>query len=208
MPSVPEPPPVRLVGIGASAGGIDALLKVLSALPPELPHALLVVLHVPPRGQSVLAAILGRTCPLPVVTAAHGAPVRPAHVYVAPPDRHLTLHLGALELSSGGKENGVRPAVDPLLRSLAVACGPRAVGVVLSGALGDGAAGALAIAKAGGRVLVQDPAEALVPSMPLRTIAAVGPAARVLPARAIAAELARLGPVPPRPSRPLTGTPT
>jgi two-component system chemotaxis response regulator CheB len=204
--SVPESLPARLVGIGASAGGIDALLKVLNALPPELPHALLVVLHVPAHGQSLLAAILGRTCRLPVGTAADGVPVRPGHVYVAPPDRHLTIHLGALRLSSDAQENGVRPAVDPLLRSLAVAGGPRAVGVVLSGALGDGAGGALAIAKTGGLVFVQDPAEAKVPSMPLHTIAAVGAAARVLPAKAIAAELTRLGPVPELAIRPLTGT--
>jgi two-component system chemotaxis response regulator CheB len=206
--SATEPLPDRLVGIGASAGGIDALLKLLDALPPELPHALLVVLHVPAQGQSVLAAILGRTCQLPVVTATDGLPVRPGHVYVAPPDRHLTIHLGALQLSSGAQENGVRPAVDPLLRSLAVAGGPRAVGVVLSGALGDGALGARAIAQAGGQVLVQDPAEAMVPSMPLHTIATVGAAARVLPARAIAAELVRLGPVPELTIRPLTGTAT
>ena len=133
-------------------------------------------------------------------------PLRPGTVYVAPPDRHLTVSGAALALTSAPQENSVRPAIDPLLRSLAVAYGPAAASVVLSGALSDGARGVRCIADAGGRVFVQDPAEALVPSMPQRAIDAAGGAAEVLPAAAIGAELARLGPPPGITTRRLAGS--
>jgi two-component system chemotaxis response regulator CheB len=197
-----------VIGIGASAGGIDALLRVLASLPAGYPHAICVVLHLPATGHSVLAPILDRRCSLTVTPAAQGEPVRPGHVYVAQPDRHLMVRRGTLQLSRGPVENGVRPAVDPLLRSIAHDCGPAAVAVVLSGALGDGARGALAVAQAGGRVLVQDPVEALVPSMPQQAIATVGGAAEVLAAAAIGDELARLGPTPDIAIRPLAEAPS
>jgi two-component system chemotaxis response regulator CheB len=200
---VPEPPSFRVIGIGASAGGIDALLRLLEVLPADFPHALCVVLHVPATGHSVLAPILDRRCALTVTAAKQGEPLRPGHVYVAQPDLHLAVCLGALDLSRGPLENGVRPAVDPLLRSLAHGYGPAAVAVVLSGALGDGARGARAVAQAGGRVFVQDPSEALVPSMPRHAIEEAGSAAEVLPAAAIAEELVKLGPAPPIAVRPL-----
>ena len=194
--TVPEPSPSRMIGIGASAGGIDALLRLLSVVPAEYRHAICVVLHVAPTGHSVLASILDRRCAVSVETAAHGQRVVPGHVYVAPPDRHLTVRRGRLDLARGPLVNGVRPAADPLLSSLAEDCGPAAVAVVLSGALGDGALGARAVAEAGGRVLVQDPAEALVTSMPERAIAETGAAAEVLTAAAIGEQLAKLGPAP------------
>jgi two-component system, chemotaxis family, protein-glutamate methylesterase/glutaminase len=194
--TVPEPSPTRIIGIGASAGGIDALLRLLAVVPAEYPHAICVVQHVAPTGNSVLASILDRRCALAVETAAHGERIVPGHVYVAPPDRHLTVRHGTLDLARGPLVNHVRPAADPLLSSLAEDCGHAAVAVVLSGALGDGALGARAVAEAGGRVLVQDPAEALVPSMPERAIAESGAAAEVLTAAAIGEQLARLGPAP------------
>jgi two-component system chemotaxis response regulator CheB len=197
-----------VVGIGASAGGIDALLRVLAALPESFPHALCIVLHLPPTGHSVLAPILDRRCPLIVTSAEHAEPLRPGHVYVAPPDRHLSVRHGLLELTHGPLENSVRPAADPLLRSLAETYGPAAVAVILSGALGDGALGARAVVLAGGRALIQDPVEALVPSMPEHAIAQVGPAAEVLSATAIGEEIARLGPAPDIAIRPLAGAPT
>jgi two-component system chemotaxis response regulator CheB len=190
--SVPDPSPVCVIGIGASAGGLDPMLKILAAVPADHPHAVLIVLHVAAHSHSLLAQILDRRCPLRVDAARDGAPVAAGQAYVAPPDRHLTVRGRAVALTEEPKENGVRPAVDPLLRSLAAAYGPAAVAVVLSGALGDGASGARAVADAGGRVLVQDPAEALVSSMPLRAIDAAGARAEILGAEEIGARLAGL----------------
>jgi two-component system chemotaxis response regulator CheB len=199
-----DPLPSRVIGIGASAGGIDALLKLLAALPEDLPHAVLVVQHVGAHAHSVLAQIFDRRCAIAVRAARHADPLLPGRVVVAPPDRHLTISGSRLRLTHDAPEHGVRPAADPLLRSLAIAYGPAAVAVVLSGALDDGAAGARAVAAAGGRVLVQDPAEAIVPSMPRHAIDAVGDAAQILGAAAIGAELAGLEP-PEIAARPIAG---
>jgi two-component system, chemotaxis family, protein-glutamate methylesterase/glutaminase len=184
--------PTRVVGVGASAGGVDALTKLVGNLPAGLPAAVCVVLHVPATGRSLLAPILARHTELDVEVAADGEPVRAGCVYVAPPDRHLTVDDGVLRLGRGPKENGVRPAVDPMLRSLAAAYGARAVAVVLSGALGDGSTGAVAVRQAGGMVLVQDPDDATVPSMPESALRAIGEADAVLPAVALGPALADL----------------
>ena len=141
----------RVVGVGASAGGVDALIRIVRTLPADFPAAICIVLHVPATGRSLLAPILDRQTALEVVVPEDGEAIRPGRVYVAPPDRHLTVAAGSLELGRGPKENGVRPAVDPMLRSLAAAYGEQAVAVVLSGALGDGSTGALAVKQAGRR---------------------------------------------------------
>ena len=107
--------------------------------------AVCVVLHISATSRSLLAPILDRAGPLPAVVASDGAPLRRGLIYVAPADRHLLIHREAIELSRGPKENGVRPAADPMFRSLAAAWGDRAVAVVLSGALADGSAGAAAV---------------------------------------------------------------
>jgi two-component system chemotaxis response regulator CheB len=174
--------PSRVVGIGASAGGVDALTRLVRNLPAQLPVAVCIVLHVPATGRSLLGAILARHTDMDVEVAEDGAPVRAGRIYVAPADRHLTVEDGLLRLDRGPKENGVRPAVDPMLRSLATAYGERAVAVVLSGALGDGSSGALAVRHAGGTVLVQDPEDATVPSMPESALRAIGDADGVMPA--------------------------
>lgn len=166
-------PPTRVIGIGASAGGLEALIKVVRTIPADFPAALCIVLHVPPLGRSLLAPILDRRAELPVRTAQHGEELVAGRAYVAPADRHLLIADGRIELSRGPKENGVRPAVDVLLRSVA-RYRRRAVAVVLSGTLGDGSAGALAVERAGGTVIVQDPLDALFPSMPETALAAVG----------------------------------
>ncbi len=181
-----------VVGIGASAGGVDALLRILRHLPADLPAALLVVLHVPAGGPSLLAPILDRRCDLDVRVAEHGDVLEAGRVYVAPPDRHLVLVEGRVRLDPGPKENAARPAVDPMFRSLATALGPQAVAVVLSGALGDGSSGALAIKEAGGKVIVQDPLDATVPSMPESAAEAVGAPDAVLTADAIGPVIATL----------------
>lgn len=163
-----------LVTVAASAGGVTALQGLLRLLPAELPAALLLVMHLPTTGGSSLARVLGRASRLPVDFAADGQRPEPGRVLVAPPNRHLLVAGDLLRLSPGPRQKGVRPAADPLFFSAAVARGPGAIGVVLSGALDDGSAGCAAIEAAGGLVAVQDPAEAEYPSMPRAAIARSG----------------------------------
>jgi two-component system chemotaxis response regulator CheB len=203
--------PRHVIGIAASAGGVEALREVVAGLPAELSAAICVVLHIPPTGRSLLAPILDRATDLDVIVAEDGLPLRAGTVYIAPADHHLLVHSDHVELSRGPKENGVRPAADPMFRSLARSWGADAVAVVLSGALDDGAAGAFAIDQSGGRVIIQDPDDALVPGMPESALA-VTAAPQVASAGAIAELLSRLatsaGPRPdgiaPRPEAPET----
>jgi two-component system chemotaxis response regulator CheB len=187
--------PGRVIGVGASAGGVEALRTLAAGLPAELDAAVCVVLHIPASGRSLLAPILARDCALTVLLAEDGMALEAGTLYVARADQHLLVERDHIELGSGPKENGARPAVDPLLRSLASAWGTLGIGVVLSGALDDGAAGAAALTAAGGRVIVQDPEDALVSSMPASALAA-SPSARVLPVAEIGPQLGRLAAMP------------
>jgi two-component system chemotaxis response regulator CheB len=157
-----------LIVIGASSGGIDALTRVVATLPSGFPAALCVVFHVSPRHRSVLPEILSRAGPLLAVHPADCELIRPAHIYVAPPDLHMTVAPdGIIRLTRGARENNHRPAVDPLFRSAARYYGKRVIGVVLTGALYDGVAGLLAIRQAGGVAVVQDPSDAFLAAMPM-----------------------------------------
>jgi len=187
--------PARVIGVAASAGGVEALRVLVRPLPADLDAALCIVLHIPATGRSLLAPILNRVTALDVRLAEHGAPLEPGTIYVARADHHLLIRADRIELSRGPKENGVRPAADPMFRSLAGAWGSAAMAVVLSGALDDGAAGTLAIAQAGGRVIVQDPEDALVPSMPASALA-VATSPEVAPVAAIGELIARLAGTP------------
>jgi two-component system, chemotaxis family, protein-glutamate methylesterase/glutaminase len=156
----------RIVVIGASAGGLEALLAILPDLPADLPVPVCVVLHTAPNSRGRLATVIGRRAQLPVAYGEDGAPLEAGHVYVAPADHHLLVERGVLRLTRGPRENRQRPAVDTLFRSAAYAYGPGAVGVVLTGALDDGTAGLWTIKDRGGVAIVQDPAEAVFASMP------------------------------------------
>jgi two-component system, chemotaxis family, protein-glutamate methylesterase/glutaminase len=180
-----------IVVIGGSAGAVEGLIEVVRSLPPDLPAAVFVVIHFPDRVTSALPEILSRAGRLPACHARNGEPIVPSRIYVAPPGCHLLLEAGRVRLSNGPKENGHRPAVDPLFRSAAYEHGPRVVGVVLSGNLGDGSAGLLSIKQHGGLAVVQDPETAVYDGMP-RTALETTPVDRVVPLAAIAACVAEL----------------
>ncbi|WP_437322403.1 chemotaxis protein CheB [Sorangium sp. So ce394] len=159
-----------IITLGASAGGVEVLIALIGGLPSNLPASLFVVLHMPSTARSVLPHILERTTRMPVATAVDGEPIERGRIYIAPVDNHLLLGEGVVRVVYSAKENGHRPAVDPLFRSAAAAYGPRVVGVVLSGARDCGTAGLLEIKRAGGVTVVQDPKDALFPDMPQSAI--------------------------------------
>src|SRR6266581_9811031 len=162
-----------IIVIGASAGGVEALLALTGTLPRDLPAAVFVVLHIPAQSPSALPSILGRAGALKVVHATDGAEIEHGRIYVAPPDHHIFVERGKVRIVRGPKENRHRPAIDPLFRSAAQAYGSRVVGVVLTGALDDGTAGLIALKRRGGIAVVQDPDEALFSGMPLSALANV-----------------------------------
>jgi len=158
-----------VVVIGASAGGVGAISHVVAQLPRDIRASVFVVLHIS-RGRSLLPEILTRSSRLPAAHPVDGEPLQYGRIYVAPPDHHLIVADGAVRVVHTASENGVRPAVDPLFRSAARAYGPRVIGVILTGSLDDGTAGAAAIKEAGGITVAQDPAEAFAPGMPRSAI--------------------------------------
>jgi two-component system, chemotaxis family, protein-glutamate methylesterase/glutaminase len=180
-----------MVVIGASAGGIQALSDFVSVLPSALEAAVVVVLHRPAGGTGALPAVLGRISTLPVAHARHEDSAAPGRVYVAPPDHHILVRDGRILLARSPKVNRMRPAADTLFRSAARWYGPRAIGIVLSGALDDGAAGLAAISARGGAAMIQDPDEALFPGMPKAALAAV-PRAMALPVKELAVAVAEM----------------
>jgi two-component system chemotaxis response regulator CheB len=152
--------------IGASAGGVHALIELVSELPRDLSASIFIVQHVAPYGTSTMPAILSRSGPLEAVHPADNTWIRKGRIYIAPPDHHLLIQDGRVRLSRGPTENGHRPAVDVLFRSAARVYGPRVIGVILTGNLDDGTAGLAQIKKHGGLAVVQDPGEADYSGMP------------------------------------------
>ena len=155
-----------VIAIGASAGSLVALQRLVNELPADLRAAVLIVVHVQRTASSHLASILSRSAHLPVSTAEDGEPIAPGRILVAPPDWHLLVEDGRIDLSRGPLENGFRPAVDPLFRSAAAVYGRRLAAVVLSGSRDDGSAGLVTVRRHGGVAIVQDPWEAPFPDMP------------------------------------------
>jgi two-component system, chemotaxis family, protein-glutamate methylesterase/glutaminase len=161
-----------VVVVGASAGGVEALSEFAAGLPADLPYSILVALHMPIGAPSVLARILDRSGPLPAAQAVDGETLEAGTIRVAVPNRHLLLNDHRIVLSEGPTENGHRPAINALFRSVALIFGQRAVGVLLSGVLDDGTLGCAAIRSRGGTTIAQTPTEAMFPAMPLNAIAA------------------------------------
>lgn len=176
------------VAVAASAGGVEALTSFVRSLPSDFPGVVLIVLHIPEAGPSVLPSILARNCALRVQQAGAETPLQAGLVVVAPPGRHLRVDDQHAALDRGPKENGHRPSADALFRSVAETFGPRAAGVVLSGTMDDGAAGLRMIGERGGLTMVQTPADAAFPGMPSAAIAEAEPD-RICPAASMGPEL-------------------
>ena len=189
--------PHRLIVVGASAGGVSALVQFVGGLSPTLPAAVLVVLHVPANARSVLPEILDRAGPLPAAHPRDREPIVAGQIYVAPPNRHLVVDEAVIRVTNGPWENGHRPSIDVLFRSTALWYGTRAIGALLSGALSDGAAGLASLASRGAVTFVQDPEEAEVPDMPRHALEST-PTAHALPITGIVEQINRLArqPVP------------
>ena len=169
-----ERSPGRLIAIGASARGVEALTHLVAELPPDLPAAVVIVLHLSAAVPSHLAYILMREGTLPAMEARDGDLLRPGHILVASPGHHLVVQQGRARLRSGVCVNWVKPAIDPLFQSAAREYGPRLVAVVLTGMLNDGSAGLLAVRQAGGVAVVQDPRDAAHPEMPQSALDSTG----------------------------------
>lgn len=189
-----------VIVIGASVGGVEALSKLAKALPDNLPAAIFAVLHVPTSGISVMPSILNRVGVLKALHPQDGDEIQPGHIYMAPPNYHLLVKPGHIHLSQSPKENGHRPAIDPLFRTAAQSYGQRVVGVVLSGMLDDGTAGLMAIKACGGLAIVQSPDDAFFPGMPQSAIGRVA-VDRILPLDKIADALVQLAHTPVAPDR-------
>ena len=155
-----------IIVIGGSAGGIEVLQRMVPGLPSDLPAAVFIVIHMAPWWKSELPRILTRIGRLPAIHPVSGESIERGRIYIAPPNQHLVIEDGSVLLSRGPKENRHRPAVDPLFRSAALSYGERVAGMVISGALDDGAAGLWWVKHHGGAAIVQDPQEASFPQMP------------------------------------------
>ena len=161
--------------LGASAGGVESLKDVVSELPADFPAAICVVLHVPAFQPSNLPHILTNCGRLPAAHPADGTKLEAGHIYVAPPDHHLLVDGDRLAVKKGPKENRFRPSIDALFRSVAYHYGPRAIAVVLSGALDDGTSGLWSVKRLGGVAIIQEPSDARFESMPKSALEYVVP---------------------------------
>jgi chemotaxis methyl-accepting protein methylase/signal transduction histidine kinase/ActR/RegA family two-component response regulator len=183
---------VPVVGIGASAGGLEAFTQVLKHLPLDTGLAFVLVQHLDPKHESMLTEILSRETRMPVEEVQDGASVQPNRVYVIPPNTSMTIAGQVLRLKPREQISGPHMPIDQFLRSLAESCRNKAIGVILSGTGSDGALGLEAIKAEGGIIFAQDAESARFNSMPLRAVA-TGCVDFVLPPEQISGELARIG---------------
>ncbi|MBC7849548.1 MAG: chemotaxis protein CheB [Chitinophagaceae bacterium] len=160
----------NIIVIGASAGGFQAIKKLVADLPPSFDASIFIVWHMAANVRGVLPEVLNRLKTMPSRTAVDHEHIRSNCIYVAPPDRHLVIEGNHVRVTRGPKENRFRPAVDPLFRSAALQFGERVIGIVLSGALDDGTSGLWTIKQHGGMAMVQDPDDAEISSMPENAI--------------------------------------
>src|SRR2546426_11694717 len=181
-----------IVGIGASAGGLEAFSELLAHLPVDTTMAFVLVQHLDPKYPSILSEILSRTTRIPVVEVTHGMSVEAGHVYVMPPNTRMTIVKGVLNLAPRSDDRGPHMPIDHFLRSLAEDLKSRAIGVILSGSASDGALGLKAIKAEGGITFAKTPQSAKFDGMP-RSAMASGAVDFVLPPKAIAQELIRIG---------------
>jgi two-component system chemotaxis response regulator CheB len=181
-----------IIVMGASAGGVETLLKFIGTLPQNLDASVFIVLHLSPFSVSNLPAIMSRAGVLKATHPKDGEEIKPGHIYIAPPDHHLLLEKGhTVAVKKGPKENRFRPSIDALFRSAALIYGPRVIGVILSGLLDDGTSGMWNVRRCGGFTIVQDPADALYPSMPKNVLQYVD-VDQMLPASEIGFVLSQL----------------
>ncbi len=164
-----------LIVIGASAGGMAALKKLVAQLPKDFPAPVFIVNHMSAdtTGEALVRG-LNESGSLPCVHAHDKQPFKSGHIYLAPSDQHMLIAKGKILVTKGARENRSRPAIDPLFRSAAVSYGNRVVGIILTGYLDDGTSGMMAIKRCGGVCIAQDPEDASYPDMPQSVIANVG----------------------------------
>ena len=183
----------RVIAIGASAGGVQALLRILPALPADFPCPILIVVHVPPNRENALVGLFAQRCQIIIKEAEDKEAITGGVCYFAPADYHLLVEADAtLALSLDEPVNYSRPSIDVLLEAAADAFEHDLTAIILTGANNDGAVGAAAVAAAGGCVIVEDPAQAEVPTMPVAALAAC-PSAKVMQLQDITSYLLRLG---------------
>jgi len=160
----------NIIVIGASAGGFEAIKRIVHDLPPDIEASLFIVWHMSPDIRGILPQVLNRLNNIYAAHALDKEEIKPNRIYIAPPDHHMLIEDGKVRITHGPKENRFRPAVDPLFRSAAYTYSKRVIGVVLTGALDDGTAGLWVIKHYGGIAVGQDPNDAEVPSMPENAI--------------------------------------
>jgi two-component system chemotaxis response regulator CheB len=184
-------PKCDIIVVGGSAGSVDGMQRMVRAFPADLNAAVFVVLHLSPHYPSMLPQILSRSGPLPAHNPQDGEKIQPGRIYVAPPDRHLTIEDSHVRVIRGPRENRHRPAIDPLFRTASRVFNSRVIGVILSGNQDDGSAGLRAIRARGGIGIIQDPEEAAASQMPQSALEYSG-ADYVLPQDEIGAQVAAL----------------
>jgi two-component system, chemotaxis family, protein-glutamate methylesterase/glutaminase len=164
-----------IIVVGASAGGVTALIDFVKSFPSDFKGSIFVVLHIPPYSESRLAEILSRAGALKAISPDDGDAIEPGTIYVAVNDQHLIIEKGKVRIKRGPKENRSRPSIDVLFRSAAVVYGSRVIGVILSGVLNDGVPGLWAIREQGGVTIIQRPEDAEQSQLPENALEFIKP---------------------------------